>query len=278
MTRCDRSRLNRAIGGCLFAAALLAPATALGVDPAVVRALEDLRSCTQVDEALCRSVPGRLSNYGDRAVRPLVKAFPTLSSAGQILGIISLQRIETRRATRALIGLSTSSNYVVRTLTLTVLGDRPGRYVDRALIVALKDVNPAIREAAAEALGKAPRVRSLRMAVPALIQAIDDPASEVVSAAVGSLGVLGDKRAVPRVMETLSSSNRGVRRSALFALRFLRDARSVPHLIEILREPDAELRENAGKTLERVTGAHLGVDYELWKGWWEAHREELLNL
>ena len=241
---------------------------------AVTRAIEALAECRTVDEAHCQSIPVRLANYKQASVKPLGKAFAGLSPAGQILGVMALQRIKHDVSTRLLVKLARKSNYMVRTLVLSALGDRAGRAVDKALIAALSQDNPAVRAAAADALGKSERRRNLKRVVPALIKAAGDREVSVKVAAIGSLGLLGHRSATPVVVKALGSRHAPLKRTALFSLRFLNDKRSVPDVIEVLRVEDGVIVRDAGTTLERITGMAFGVDYELWKGWWAAQEED----
>lgn len=243
------------------------------VPVAVKRALDELRKCNNIDDPVCRGIPTRLSNYGGASVAPLDRLFHELSPAGQLLAVIALRNIEHMASTRMLIGLALKSNFSVRTLALASLGDRVGRRVDTALIDAMDDDSVMIRTAAAEALGAHPAKRNLKKVVPALLSHTADAEAMVQIAAIDSLGVLGDERAVLPLVEILDKSSGATRRAALFALRMLGDQRAVSAVIEVLRDEKMEVVREASKTLQRITGQSFGIDYELWKGWWEAQNE-----
>ncbi len=247
---------------------VVALSTVQSAPPAVQRAVDELRRCEDVDDPVCRGVPTRLANYGRVSVRPLMKAFEALPPAGRLLGVVALEQIEHKSSTNALIRLSSSGTYLVRTMALTALGKRSGRSVDKALVRAMRDRNPAIRAAAAEAIGKQEEARSRRIVFTPLMTAAKDTEVAVRMAAVESLGMLGEKKALDTVLDALSSNHKELRKSALFALRFLDDQRAVSDVID-----DRVLVETAGKTLARLTGVDFGTDYELWKGWW-AERDE----
>ena len=242
---------------------------------AVVKALDDLRTCHRIDDPVCRGVPVRLKNYGGRAVKPLMKAFPGLSPAGQLLGVVALKGIDDKSATKALIALSSDSGYLIRTVSLAALGDRKGRAVDKALIKALADDAAAIRAAAAESLGKVMRKRDMKRTVPALVKATGDKEMTVRVASLESLGFLGAVSALDTIVRALDSRQLSVRKSAVFSLRLLADKRSVPALMEILKEEDRALVDDASKALERITGRDFGIDYEMWRSWWSVNKEDV---
>lgn len=266
--------MTRAAPGAVVAWTMLlvAPVASAGDVGPVTRLVAELGECQDVGNPACRQVAIRLSNFGARAVPSLAKAFPKLSPAGQILGLVTLDKIKTRSSTRALIKLSARSSLVIRALALATLGPRKGRAVDNALLKGLKDKQPTIRVAAAEAIGRSRSARNVKRMVPPLVRAARDADTEVRIAAIESLGMLGDKRGVPPMRAALHARQPKLRKTALFALRFVADQRAVPDVIELLRDDDRMMVRDAGKTLERITGVDFGVDYELWKGWWEARK------
>ncbi len=257
----------------LFLALLLCTCTALARDKRPVeRLVQELAECEDVKSPACRQIALRLSNYGKRAVQPLSKSFSKLSPAGQILGLVVLGEISHRSSTRALIRLSRRSTLVTRALALASLGTRAGRNVDSALLAALKDRHATIRAAAAEAIGRSQTARNTRRVVPGLVRAAKDEDIQVQVAVLESLGMLGDKRGVPPMRAALRAEQPIIRKTALFALRFVSDRSVVPELIRLLREDDGLIVQDAGKTLEKITGLNFGTDYELWKEWWKANK------
>lgn len=264
-------------GGLVLGLVVLALAVSAEARPpnAVVRALDDLRTCNRIDDPVCRGIPGRLKNYGARAVKPLMKAFPKLSPAGQLLGVVALRGIDSKKSTKALIVLSADSGYLIRTVSLAALGERKGSVVDNALIKALADDATAIRAAAAESLGKVMRHRDMKRTVPALVKAAADSAMTVRVASLESLGFLGAVSALDTIVGALDSRQLSVRKSAVFSLRLLGDKRSAPALIELLKEDDRVLVDDASKALERITGRDFGIDYEMWRSWWSVNKDDV---
>jgi HEAT repeat protein len=85
----------------------------------------------------------------------------------------------------------------------------------QALIAMLGDTMPALREAAARALGD----RAAAAAVPALITALSDPDRRVRSRAAEALGDIADDSAIPALAQALTTdTNRDVAEEAARAL------------------------------------------------------------
>jgi len=92
--------------------------------------------------------------------------------------------------------------------------------------------NRAIRQAAAEALGKLGDTR----AVGSLIAALQDEDIEVHHAAAWALGEIRDARAVDPLIAALQDEDVEVRRAAAWALGEIRDARAAEPLMAALAE------------------------------------------
>jgi len=173
--------------------------------------------------------------------------------------------------------LANRSNYVVRALAINALGKRTGARVERTLITLLDDQNPTLREAAATSLGHSASNRDRGRILPALLETCDDSEEAVQLASLQSLGLLNDNRALPRLCQALSAPNLRIRKQALLAIRFLDAPQAVPDVMQLLLDEDRTLVQDAGRTLERMTGMDFGMDYELWKGWWETEQEARTN-
>lgn len=128
-----------------------------------------------------------------------------------------------------------------------------------ALIGALRDDDPGVRAAAAEALGK----RHEMAAVPALITALRDDEAAVRSHAVEALSEMGDLRALEGLMTALGDSNAEVRAQAAEALGELHDAhgrtadaqRMARALAGLLDDGSVEVRRRAVDSLSNLEAA-----------------------
>ena len=252
---------------------LLSLGPELSTSGPVERALTDLRDCDDIERPICKAVVGRLAAHGQRSVRPILKAFPALSPAGQLLAVVALQEIPHSRATAALVKLTRTANMMVRTTVVAALSNRHGPAVDKALVRALGDKSAGVRASAAEALGRLPKQRNARRVVPPLLKRLKDPVADVASAALVSAAILRDHRAEAHVLSWLRSEQLEHQKTGLFCLRFLQPEGVVPVLIELLVSQDTAIAGDASRTLARITGKDYGADYHLWRGWWDAEHE-----
>lgn len=87
------------------------------------------------------------------------------------------------------------------------------------------------------------------VAVPALLEALKDPAVEVRRAAAQSLANLEDPRTVPGLIEALKDSDKEVRQSSAQGLGQLGDERAIDGLIGVMKDSDPEVRQAAVEAL-----------------------------
>jgi HEAT repeat protein len=163
-----------------------------------------------------------------------------LSDAGPVLDQLSKQLADR------------SQPLTVRLQIIKTIGDWQSAEVRPPLIVALKDPQPAVREAAAQALGW----KGNDEAVPALRAHIESPdeAPAVKAAAVASLGRIGDRSARPLVVRLTRDGDASIRAAAIsgLALGALVDASDqTTYLIQLAEEraADPQLRTEAIRVL-----------------------------
>jgi HEAT repeat protein len=139
---------------------------------------------------------------------------------------------------------------------------RLGQVAVQALIGALKDPKPSVRQLAAEALGEI----GSRDAVVPLIELITTDQSGARAEAVEALGKIGDTSAIPPILSVLRAGSVAVRKKAVAALAKLRDARAFDALIAALTDQNEEVRQAAASGL-----GELGDDRSI------AHLERLAD-
>jgi HEAT repeat protein len=115
-----------------------------------------------------------------------------------------------------------------------------------ALIDLLKSRSRLDREKAADYLGEIGDPK----AVPALIEALGDPAISWIAAE--SLGKLGDKRAVQPLIASLGSDEKWLRRNAAKALGLIGDPAAVEPLIKLLLDGKHDVRQAAAEALGTI--------------------------
>jgi HEAT repeat protein/beta-lactamase regulating signal transducer with metallopeptidase domain len=114
-----------------------------------------------------------------------------------------------------------------------------------ALIAALKDPDPKVREAAASSLGQLEDPR----AIPALIEASRDTNSDVRAAALQSLSRFDDPRVIDPMILALKDPNRDVRQDAAQSLGRFKDPRALRPLTAALSDSSADVRQAAAQSL-----------------------------
>jgi len=107
---------------------------------------------------------------------------------------------------------------------------------------------PAVRERAAISLGNI----GDKLAVPALIEALDDSGNGVRREAAKALGFIKDARAATSLLEALSDRDTNVRMYAAYALGEIKDARAAPALLKALGDPEWCVRDQAAWALREI--------------------------
>jgi HEAT repeat protein/beta-lactamase regulating signal transducer with metallopeptidase domain len=141
----------------------------------------------------------------------------------------------------ALIGALADPDPDVRETVVTTLGRMRDDRVVPALLPLLKDSNAEVREQVVFALA---RTRDPR-AIAAVAAMIDDASPDVREQAVHLLGQSRRPDAVPTLIRALTDSSADVREQAAFGLGQLRDASGVDPLIELLKDTSPDVREQA---------------------------------
>ena len=119
------------------------------------------------------------------------------------------------------------------------------------LIRTLKDENPTVREAAANALARIGDARAVTALSNTLL--VPDKNSDVRKAAVNALACIKDKSAVTALSNALKEGNFNVRRDATEVLCNIGNSRVIGPLINVLKNDDHFInRENAAKALGKI--------------------------
>ena len=139
----------------------------------------------------------------------------------------------------ALIGALGDSDPDVREMVVVTLGRMRDARIVPALLPLLKDSNTDVRQQAVFALA---RTRDPR-ATAAVSTMIDDASPEVREQVVHLLGQSRNRDAVPALVKALKDSSAGVREQAAFGLGQLRDVSTVDPLLEMLKDSSPDVRE-----------------------------------
>jgi len=142
---------------------------------------------------------------------------------------------------------------------------------------AMKSEDPADRVAAVNGLAKRKQLEKGRAL---LVKALDDPATEVKSAACAALAAIGAAETRKSIAPLLKDQSLYVRHQAARALQVLGDATGIPVLFAGLRSPDLNTRIDAHRVTEDLLGRDFGYRWDLpdaqratvvdeWEAWWK---------
>ena len=131
----------------------------------------------------------------------------------------------------------------------------PGEEMTNRLVELLRDhTDPRVREAAANALGKA----GAQEATPALVVALDDPTENVRWFAVEGLRKLGAGDAVPKLSEVLlNDESARVREITASTLGELGQPAAIPALRKALEDENERVRAKAAAALQTLADSDL---------------------
>lgn len=131
----------------------------------------------------------------------------------------------------------------------------PGEDVTKRLVELLRDhKDPQVREAAANALGKA----GAQQATPALVSALSDPAENVRWFAVEGLRKLGATDVVPRLSDVLlQDESARVREITASTLGELGQPTAIPALRKALEDGNERVRAKAAAALQTLADDEL---------------------
>ena len=232
--------------------------------PALLQALDDPTSAVRAGAAEA------LAKMSDQAgVLPaLIQLLSDPDDAVIRAASDALLALPSEQVIPLLIPLLSDQNHDLSFNTSQVLA-KIGKSAVPALLEALKDTDPLVRQSAASCLGQ---IRDDERVIPALLQALNDPEWIVRDSAALSLGDLDAVEAVPALIQALSDPEEGVRSSAAWGLESIgtpaREA--VPALILVLGDSDDFVRQAAVQALKTITGQDFGLHAADWQTWWEA--------
>ena len=151
----------------------------------------------------------------------------------------------------ALIGALSDSDPDVREMVVVTLGRMRDPRIAAALLPLLKDSDSDVREQAVFALARTGDAT----AVAAVAAMIDDASPDVREQAVHFLGRSRNREAIPALVKALKDSSADVREQAAFALGQLRDPNAVDPLLGMLKDSSPDVREQAVFALGQLRNA-----------------------
>ncbi len=270
----------------------LAVATAILATAAGVARLSGQRPERAASVAVASGAPGSTGRVPATTRDPWVRGRSRTRPAGDL---------DSERE-RALVERLRDASPEARRRAAAALGDASGERSLEALVGALVDPDPGVRDAARRALarradrGAAPL--SVRLAEAAFRTATPEERIQLVA----SLGSLGREHALPWLGRTLGErTDPELKLAAIGALGWTRTLEAVPALRPFLYHPEAafraeacialgrlgvlgavewliprlddaapRVRANAHWALRTLTGERLAASSELWRDWWSA--------
>jgi beta-lactamase regulating signal transducer with metallopeptidase domain len=148
----------------------------------------------------------------------------------------------------ALIAALADSDPEVRETVVMTLGRMRDARIVPALLPLLKDSNADVRENVVFALARTGDPR----AAAAVMTMTDDASADVRQQAVHLLGQSRNRDAVPVLLKALKDPSADVRQQAVFGLGHLRDASAVEPLLDALKDSSGDVRQQAAFALGQI--------------------------
>lgn len=214
---------------------------------------------TSQDVALQEAIASSLGKIGgddaQAALADMVARFrgrPQIVAAEAMLVLRQLSPAGLDVLTSALVGQD--ENLTLRAVqALAEAGDNQAAGAVSALLVSMKHANASIREWSVDALGK--RGQSAKEAIPALVGALDDTASNVRQWAAYALQMLAtkdDPSVAEKLVAKLTDDVANVRKEVARALGAMALPLATPALVTALDDSDSTVREAAAQAIGRL--------------------------
>jgi len=199
-----------------------------------------------------------------RAVKPLIAALKDDDEDVREAAEGALERIDpnwtksetAKEAVPTFIeGLKDTSS-AVREVAAERLGRIGGARALEALVGALEDDSSGVRKAVEKGLERIDpdwtKSETAKEAVPTFIEGLKDTSSAVREAAAEGLGRINDRRAFDPLLGALKDEVRDVRKAAVEALSRINDRRAFDALLGALEDADREVRRAAARALDQI--------------------------
>jgi beta-lactamase regulating signal transducer with metallopeptidase domain len=201
-------------------------------------------------ESSSQAPPETLSNAISERVSAEIDQALGVELGQQIAAALSAQTgvAADPKTIEALIGALGDSDPGVRETVVVTLGRMRDPRIVTALLPLLKDSNADVREQVVFALARTGDSR----ATAAVSTLIDDASPDVREQVVHLLGQSRNRDAVPMLVKALKDSSADVREQAAFALGQLRDPSAVDPLLEMLKDSSPDVREQTVFALGQI--------------------------
>ncbi len=199
-----------------------------------------------------RAVARTLGALDDEEALPVLIATFRDAKTPEPLRAAALESVEdigSDLAVKALVGVLEGGTLAVERQpgVIAALGRFKAKPAVALLVRSLKSPAPAVRAAAAAALGQIGELKGVNQPLRALL---DDPELEVREAAILALGALGDREAIPALVA--ASKVEDTRFEATEALAAMPDLLALPVYLHGLADKSPELRKASAEAIAQI--------------------------
>ena len=201
-------------------------------------------------EPIAERTNGAVANEIDKQLDGQIGPQLRAQIGSQIATAMAAQNVAAAdpKTIEALIAALADSDPDVREMVVVTLGRMRDERIVPALLPLLKDSNADVREHVVFALARTGDAR----AAAAVMTMTDDASEDVRQQAVRLIGQSRNREAVPVLLKALKDPSDDVRQQAVFGLGHLRDASAVDPLIAALKDSSADVRQQAAFALGQI--------------------------
>ncbi len=197
-----------------------------------------------------------LADRGDATVLPTIrKAAQTGPKPMRLAAITALERMGVAAGVPVLLGITAEEDRELTQAAKAALVRLPGREVNAELMARLPDASGKSRRALIEVLGQ----RRVADALPAVLACMNDADAGIRSAALTTVGILGEEKQAVDLVALLEKAqtprDREDIEKALLAITSRAGAKCLDALLPLVKNSNSELRMVGLHTLASVGGA-----------------------
>ncbi|MEI7730644.1 MAG: HEAT repeat domain-containing protein [Verrucomicrobiota bacterium] len=213
---------------------------------------EELERSGQDRQALLLLV---LADRADAAALPTIqKAARSGPKKVRLAALTALDRLNNPAVVPVLLDVAAENDPDLEKAARVALARLPGKEVDNQLLNRLPQSAGKMRQVLLELAGQ----RQIAGALPLAMQCLNDADAVVRSAAIATIGLLGEEKQIAdlikQLKQTQAAKDQGDLEKAMLAIASRQGARCLPHLLPLAENGDVALRIIALHTLASVGG------------------------
>jgi HEAT repeat protein len=225
---------------------------------------------SQRDHAYASALEQNLYELACGHFSKLVEALTGSDSFARTVAAAAIGFSEDIRAIPYLLKALQTSDVAIRKYAAFSLGHIGSNQTQMALLyqVLAQDANDEVRSMVAFAISRIVTREKDEGALPHLLKAVTDRASQVRAHAVIALGKVGHQEGAHAIIaSTLQDPEDSVRFNSVWALRQIGGKEVVAPLIKTLRDRSPAVQQAAHMALTQVTRKDFGNDAKKWEEW-----------